>query len=121
MEPGALGRRGSPTLDDVPIINSAQALVQLVLTVAAFGLSAYAFVDAVRRPKEAFEYASKRTKTFWSVLLGVAVALAFVSINGGIGLLVILSVVAAGVYLADVRPAVRTYGGGRGRGPYGGW
>lgn len=105
----------------MPIINSAQALVQLLLTVAAFALSGYAFVDALRRPKAAFEYAGKRTKTFWTVLLGLAVALAFVSINGGIGLLVILSVVGAGVYLADVRPAVRTYGGGPSRGPYGGW
>jgi hypothetical protein len=105
----------------VPIINTAQDLVLLVLTVAAFGMSVYAFVDALRRPAAAFEYASKRTKTFWSVLLGVATALAFVSIGGRVGLLVILSVVAAGVYLADVRPAVRTYGGGPSRGPYGGW
>lgn len=105
----------------VPIISSAQGLVTLLLTVAAFAMTAFAFADAVRRPAAAFEYASKRTKTFWSVLLGVALALSFVSINGGLGLLVILPVVAAGVYLADVRPAVRTYGGGPSRGPYGGW
>jgi len=105
----------------VPIIDNAQALVLLVLTVAAFGVSVYAFVDALRRPAAAFEYASKRTKTFWSVLLGVAVALAFISIGNPLGLLGIVSVVAAGVYLADVRPAVRTYGGGRGKGPYGGY
>lgn len=105
----------------MPFISTAQQLVQLLLSLAAFGLAAYAFVDAVRRPGAAFEYAGKRTKTFWSILLGVALALAFLSIGGRIGFLVILSVVAAGVYLADVRPAVRTYGGGPSRGPYGGW
>jgi len=105
----------------VPIINSAQSVVLLVLTVAAFALTAYSFVDALRRPAAAFEYAGKKTKTFWSILLGVALALAFVSIGGQVGLLVILSVVASGVYLADVRPAVKTYGGGPSRGPYGGY
>ena len=105
----------------MPIINSAQSVVLLVLTVAAFALTAYSFVDALRRPAAAFEYAGKKTKTFWSILLGVALALAFVSIGGQVGLLVILSVVASGVYLADVRPAVKTYGGGPSRGPYGGY
>ena len=119
----AAGLRPSPLAypGQVPIISSAQGLVMLLLTVAAFGMTAFAFVDALRRPAPAFEYASKRTKTFWSILLGVALAIAFVSIGGGLGLLVILPVVAAGVYLADVRPAVRTYGGGPSRGPYGGW
>lgn len=102
-------------------ISSAQGVVLLVLTVAAFGMTAYAFVDALRRPAAAFEYASKKTKTFWSVLLGVALALVFVSIGRPVGLLLILSVVASGVYLADVRPAVRTYGGGPSKGPYGGY
>ena len=57
------------------------------------------------------------------VALGVAVLLGFVSL-GGLGLLAILGVVAAGVYLADVRPAVETVQG-RGnnshQGPYGPW
>lgn len=98
----------------VPILDSAQSFVLLVLNVGALALAVYALVDALRRPAPAFEQAGKRTKTFWSVLLGVATALAFVSVGGDIGLLVIVSVVAAGVYLADVRPAVRSYGGGRG-------
>ena len=105
----------------VPIFDTAQAVVLLVLNVGALALAVFALVDALRRPPPAFEYAGKRTKTFWSLLLGVATALAFVSIGGQIGLLVIISVVAAGVYLADVRPAVRTYGGGRGRGSSAGW
>lgn len=105
----------------MPIISTAQDIVLLVLSVAALALTVYALVDALRRPAAAFEYAGKRTKTFWSVLLGVAVALAFVSVGGAISFLVIVSVVAGGVYMADVRPAVRTYGGGKSRGPYGGY
>lgn len=110
----------------MPIFYSAQAIVVFVLAVAALAMTAFAFVDAVRRPAAAFEYASKRTKVFWAVLLGVALALAFVSVpdprNASLpGIFGILSVVAAGVYLADVRPAVRTYGGGRGRGSSRGW
>jgi 4-amino-4-deoxy-L-arabinose transferase-like glycosyltransferase len=107
----------------VSFLNSAQGLVVLVLTLAAFAVCVFAFVDAIRRPAPAFEYAGKRTKQFWSILLGVAVALAFVSVGPGFSFLVLISVVAAAVYLTDVRPAVRTYGGGgaSGRGPYGGW
>ncbi|MFC5381027.1 DUF2516 family protein [Aquipuribacter nitratireducens] len=105
-------------------LGPAQGVVLLVLTLAAFAVCVFALVDALRRPAQAFEYAGKRTKQFWGILLGVASALSFVSIGGGGFLfLVVLAVVAAGVYLADVRPAVRSYGGGGagGRGPYGGW
>ncbi|WP_336922473.1 DUF2516 family protein [Aquipuribacter sp. SD81] len=103
-------------------LGTAQGLVLYALTLAAFAICVWALVDALRRPAAAFEYAGKRTKRFWSILLAVAVALAFVSIGGGF-FFVVIAVVAAGVYLADVRPAVRTYGGGGagGRGPYGGW
>jgi hypothetical protein len=53
----------------------------------------------------------------------VAALLGFVSV-GGLGILAIIGVVAAGVYLADVRPAVEAVQG-RGsssrQGPYGPW
>ncbi len=96
----------------------------VVLSIAAFALTVYALVDVLRRPAEAFPYAGKRTKTFWSVVLGVATAVAFVFLfNSPLSIFGILSVVAAGIYLADVRPAVRTYRGGPGRGlgSTGGW
>jgi uncharacterized membrane protein len=102
-----------------------QTLVSLALGVAALIATGFSFVDALRRPQEAFSYAGKRTKTFWLVVLGIALAVVFVLFTQGpLNFLVLLSVVAAGVYLADVRPAVRQYRGGRGgsgRGPYGGY
>lgn len=103
------------------LLAGAQTVVLLVLSVGALVLTGFAFLDAVRRPAQAFAYASKRTKTFWSVLLGVALAVSFVSFGGGLGLFMILPVVAAGIYLADVRPAVSSYRGGPSSGPYGGY
>lgn len=114
------------------ILAGFQTIVLGLLALGAFGISAWALIDALRRPKAAFTAAGKRTKTFWTVIVAVATAIAFASlpIYGNAGLpnfLVILSVVGAAVYLADVRPAVRQYSG-RGRrddrgnsGPYGPW
>jgi hypothetical protein len=104
-------------------LGQAQGYVMLVLTLAALALEVFAFVHALRTRPDAFVAAGKRTKQFWMAVTGVAVLLGFVSL-GGLGLLAILGVVAAGVYLADVRPAVETVQG-RGnnshQGPYGPW
>lgn len=98
-----------------------QQLVMLLLGLALFGIEVWALVDAARRPAAAFTYAGKRTKNFWVILTGIAAAVGFVGIpfsGGSVGFLAFLAVVPAGVYLADVRPAVRGY---RRRPPGGGW
>lgn len=114
------------------VVAGFQTIVLALLAIGAFGISAWALIDALRRPAAAFTAAGKRTKTFWTVIVAIATAIAFVSLpiygNAGLpGLLGIASVVAAAVYLADVRPAVRQFSG-RGRrddrgnsGPYGPW
>jgi len=106
-------------------------VVVLGLSVVAFGVEVFALVDAARTPPRAFVNAGKRTKTLWVAITAVAAALGFLSLplsgfsRDPFGLLSILAVVGAGVYLADVRPAVREMrGGGRGgnsSGPYGPW
>jgi hypothetical protein len=105
----------------------------LALTIAAFGVEAWAFVDAIMRPKAAFATAAamgdnaaqRLTKQWWLIILGVAfvVGLGAAAYGGGVGFLSILAFVAAAVYLAGVRPKVREYGkgGSRSSGPYGGW
>ena len=107
----------------MPNLGQAQGYVMLVLTLAALALEVFAFVHALKTRPDAFVAAGKRTKQFWMAVTGVAILLGFVSL-GGLGLLAILGVVAAGVYLADVRPAVETVQG-RGnnshQGPYGPW
>lgn len=110
------------------MLASVQVAVYLALYVLVFVLCVVALVDALRRPARAFVVAGKRTKQFWSLLLGVATAVAFVALPwplgiGAMSFLALISAVAAGVYLADVRPAVRPYSGGSGRsgGPSRGW
>ncbi len=102
------------------LLGSFQNVVNLALGLAALIAAGFSFIDAVRRPKEAFSYAGKRSKTFWLAVLGIALAVVFVLAFNPLNFLVLLSVVAAGVYLADVRPAVKQYrsGGGSARG---GW
>lgn len=114
------------------MIGTAQVIVYLLLYAVVFGLAVFALVDAARRPARAFPAAGKRTKPFWVGVLAAATAVAFVAIPppvgfGRLSFLALGSAVAAGVYLADVRPAVRPYSGGSpgagraGGGPYGGW
>ena len=107
---------------------TAQGIVTLVLGLAAFAAEVFALVDAVRHRPDAFVAAGKRTKQFWSIILGVAVLLGFVSVGSSLLFSIgLIAVVAAGIYLADVRPALRQVsgrGGGNGpqhMGPYGPW
>lgn len=108
-------------------LDSAQAIVVLLLGLAAFCMEVFAFVEALRHPAPAYAAAEKLTKTWWVAITAVAMLIGFVSLRNvfGVGL---IAVVGAGVFLADVRPAIRRYtparrkgGGASGRGPYGSW
>ncbi len=104
------------------ILGNTQSAVVMLLGIAALGLELFALVDAVRRRADAFVAAGKQSKTLWLVLLGVSGAVGFVSLYSPLNFVALLGVVAAGVYLADVRPALNQVSGGRGRqGPYGPW
>lgn len=101
------------------LLANAQVLLFLVLALVLFGIEAWALIDCARRPAGAFLAAGKRTKRFWLVLTAAAAAVGFIAIPPplGVGLfsgfLQFFAVIPAGVYLADVRPAVSSYGGGR--------
>ena len=98
-----------------------------LLGIALFVLELVAFVDAAIRPAEAYVATSKQTKQFWLVLIGLSSWITLV--YGPLGLfgLGLVGIIAASVYLLDVRPALKEVGGGRGRGgrqnqgPYGPW
>ncbi len=105
------------------ILGQAQHAIVLLLSVVAIGVEAFALIDCVRRRPDAFVAAGKRTKQFWLLVTGGALLLGFVSL-GGLGFLAIVSIIAAGVYLADVKPAldqVTGRGGSSTQGPYGPW
>ncbi len=92
-----------------------QSVILLVLGVVALGCEVFAFVDALRHPEKAYVAASKRTRTFWLVLLGVALAIGFVTLFNPLSLFGLVAFVASAVYLADVRPALRQVRGLGGR------
>ncbi len=101
-------------------------LVMLGLGLLAFALQLYALVDAIRQRPAAFVAASKQTKQLWLIFLGVAAAIGFISLYPitlmtPLNFFNLIAVVAAAVYVTDVRPAVRRMSGGRGSSSYGSW
>lgn len=110
------------------IVNpSALTVIRLffwILLLGAFVIEGWAFVDALRRPKAAFSAAGKQTKPIWLIILGVGFV---IGIGGALGYLSLLSIfpiaafVAAAIYLADVRPKIKSVQPGTRQGPYGPW
>jgi hypothetical protein len=75
----------------------------LVINVVMALIKLFALIDAATRPAGAFTYADKQTKQFWLIVLGLALVSTFV------GFFTLIGLVAALVYILDVRPAlVRT-------------
>jgi hypothetical protein len=108
----------------------------VALAVAAFICEAWALVDAITRPAQAFVAAGATmdnflrsfTKTVWLIILGIAFVLGLYSAAyGGVtGFLSVLAFVAAATYLAGVRPKVKEVRKNSSRsnthmGPYGPW
>jgi Protein of unknown function (DUF2516) len=106
------------------IFGSFQGIVFWALALGSLGLKGYALFDAFRVKQEAYSLAGKLTKNIWLLILGIALAVNVVMLNP-LFFLNLLGVVAAAVYLVDVRPAVKHVGGGGSRGthmgPYGPW
>jgi len=93
------------------------SFVFLALGLVAFAIEVWGLVDAARRPGQAYVDAEKRTKPFWVGLTAAGalfgylsipvIALGPVRIGGGLPLLFLLvSVLPAAIYLADVKPEV---------------
>ena len=105
------------------IFGSIQSTLTLILGLVALGCEVFALIDVLRHRPDAFVAAGKRTKTFWTIVLAVALAIGIIFVLNVLNFIGILAFVAAAVYLADVRPALRQVSG-RGRstqGPYGPW
>jgi drug/metabolite transporter (DMT)-like permease len=101
-------------------VTTLQGLLLLLLGIGVLALAAFALVDALRHRPDAFTAAGKLTKPIWSGILIVAVVISFIKVFNPLDIFGIICVVAAGVYLADVRPALRNITGGS-QGPYGRW
>ena len=71
-----------------------------MLSWVALAVTVYAFVHAAMQRPDAYTAADKLTKPVWLVILGGAALLSWVlGVTG-----MVIAAVAAGVYLADVRP-----------------
>jgi hypothetical protein len=100
----------------------------LALGLVAFVVEAWAFIDAITRPGQAFVAAGKLTKPLWLIITGVAAVIGLAGAVYGVGptsFLPVIAFVAAAVYLADVRPKVRSFPksrkGASSSGAYGPW
>ena len=82
-----------------------QELVFFVLYWGVLALTVWAFVDALIRPAGGFVAAGKLTKPGWAAITGLAALIVFW--QGPMSFLGLPAVIAAVVYLVDVRPAVK--------------
>jgi len=105
----------------VNLVGSVQGFVLLLLGIGSLILTGFAFFDVLRRKASLFPHVGKLTKPVWLGILAAAFLIAVVSLFAPLGLLNIAGVIAAGVYLADLRPKLKQVGGGSGSsyGPYG--
>lgn len=83
-----------------------EGYVMLAVLLALLAVKVFALVNALLFPAEAYEAAGKLTKTAWGAILGLGVAFQILLPGSPIGILQIAFIVAAFVYLADVRPAL---------------
>jgi Protein of unknown function (DUF2516) len=113
----------------VPAVQGTLAYLFWLLAIIAFIVEVWALIDVLRTPAPAYEAAGKQTKQIWLIILAIANvvglggAAAFLSI---LSILPIIAFIAAAIYLADVRPAVRQFrgrrdGGSSNMGSYGPW
>ena len=92
------------------VVPQIEAWITIGLAFVAFGIELYAFVHAVLQRPDAYEAAGKRTKGFWTLVTALCVLAGFVTLvafgGAAFGIISLVAVVGAGVYLADVKPAI---------------
>lgn len=99
-----------------------QGVVALVLGVALLAMMVYALIEAIRYRADAYTAAGKLNKPAWVGITAVATALGLLGVEAPLSIFEIIAVVGAGVFLADVRPALRrVLGKSHSQGPYGPW
>ncbi len=81
-----------------------EGYLTLVTMFVLLSVTIFAFVNSLLYPAEAYVAAGKLTKPAWNIILGLGVVLQLVPT--GLFLINIAMIIAALVYLADVRPAL---------------
>jgi hypothetical protein len=83
----------------------AQTMLLLVVELALLVVKLWAFISSLTFSAKAYDAANKLSKPAWTIILGIGVAVQLV-VGGAFGILNLVFIVAAFVYLADVRPAL---------------
>jgi hypothetical protein len=83
------------------------SLIMTAVSLAMFVAQGFAFVDAVSQRPDAYVAADKMTKKAWLIILGLGVA-AHMLFWSPLSILNLVGIVAALVYIVDVRPAIRS-------------
>ena len=82
------------------------SMIMLVLSIAMFLAQAFAFVDAFTHRSEAYVAGDKLTKKAWLIILGLGLAWHMLRWHP-IDIINLAGIVAAIVYIVDVRPTLR--------------
>ena len=82
----------------------AENLITQVVIFVLLAVKIYAFGSSLLFSGEAYDAAGKLTKPAWCIILGLGVALQLMSVGGLT--LILVSTIAAFVYILDVRPAL---------------
>ncbi|WP_128975979.1 DUF2516 family protein [Streptomyces roseicoloratus] len=104
------------------LANGFDSILSLVIFLVFTGFAVAAFVFAATAREDAYRAAEKQTKKFWLILLGINLVL---NLLLPMLFLQIAGLIAAIVFMVDVRPALRQVSGGGRRGgsssdgPYG--
>jgi hypothetical protein len=84
------------------------AYIELILSLAMLVLQAFAFVDGVAQRPDAYRAADKLTKNAWMIILGLGLLAQVLFLGNPVNLFSLAAIVAAIVYVVDVRPAIRS-------------
>jgi Protein of unknown function (DUF2516) len=86
------------------VIFELQYGIATIISLGMLLVVAFAFVDAISRPAQAFVAADKMTKQGWMIILGLALLVQL--LLAGV-FLTLIGLVAGLVYILDARPALR--------------
>jgi hypothetical protein len=84
-----------------------QGTFYLVVLLVMLAVKGFAFVNSIMYSGEAYEAAGKLTKTAWCAITGLGFAAQLILLGSPLNILSLVFFIAALVYLADVRPALK--------------
>lgn len=88
-------------------IYEVQGTLYLVVLLVMLGVKGFAFVNSLLFSAEAYDAAGKLTKTAWCAITGLGFAAQLIILGSPLNLISLVFFIAALVYLADVRPALK--------------